>query len=114
MGAMNKVFLGIATTICISMTANAATILGIGAESCEEMLASISEDRASGNTLLPVETIYLTWIQGYFSGLNYNFEKDKGEDIELDMQIELVMNRCQENSEQLIVEAVDNVWEYDI
>ena len=77
-------------------------------------MASISEDRASGHTLLPVETIYLTWIQGYFSGLNYNFERDKGEDIELDMQIELVMNRCQENPEQLIVEAVDNVWEYDI
>ena len=114
MGAMNRAFLGIATTICVSTNANAATILGIGTESCEEMLTSISEDRASGNTLLPVETIYLTWIQGYFSGLNYNFERDKAEDIDTDMQIELVMNRCQENSEQLIVEAVDNVWEYDI
>ena len=114
MGAMNRAFLVIATTICVSTNANAATILGIGGESCEEMLTSISEDRASGSTLLPVETIYLTWIQGYFSGLNYNFERDKGANIDLDMQIELVMNRCQENSEQLIFEAVDNVWEYDI
>ena len=114
MGAINRAFMVIATTICVSTNANAATILGIGAESCEEMLASISEDRASGNSLLPVETIYLTWQQGYFSGLKNKFEKDNGEYIELDMQIELVMKRCQENSEQLIVEAVDNVWEYDI
>ena len=114
MSALNNIFLMIAMTICASSNANAAWILGTGAESCEDMLASISEDRESGNTLFPVETIYLTWIQGYFSGLNYNFERDKGEGVEPDMQLELVINRCGENPEQLIVEAVDNVWEYDI
>ena len=114
MSALSKILLMIAMTICASTKANAAWILGIGAESCEDMLASISEDRDSGNTLLPVETIYLTWTQGYFSGLNFNFESDKGEGVDTDMQIELVINRCRENPEQLIVEAVDNVWEYDI
>ena len=114
MNALNRVFLVIAMTIFASTNVNAAWILGIGTESCEEMLVSISEDRSSGNTILPVETIYLTWIQGYFSGLNYNFERNKGEGLDQDMQIELVINRCQENPEQLILEAVDNVWEYDI
>ena len=114
MNALNRIFLVIAMTICASTNVNAAWILGIGTESCEEMLDSISEDRSSGNTILPVETIYLTWIQGYFSGLNYNFERNKGEGIDQDMQIELVISRCQEDPEQLILEAVDNVWEYDI
>ena len=111
---LNRLFLVIALTICASTNVNAAWILGIGTESCEEMLVSISEDRSSGNTILPVETIYLTWIQGYFSGLNYNFERNKGEGIDQDMQVELVINRCQANPDQYIFEAVDNVWENDI
>ena len=114
MNALNRMFFAIAMAICASTNVNAARILGIGTESCEEMLVSISEDRSSGNTIWPVEPIYLTWIQGYFSGLNYNFERNKGEGIDQDMQIELVISRCQGDPEQLILEAVDNVWEYDI
>ena len=103
---------GVATiAFTFSVNVQAAWILGLGVEPCSEMLSSIYEDRKSGNDILPMEIIYLNYMHGYISGLNYNLDQMKGEGMDQDMMIEMVIRRCEANPEQLVVQAVDYVWE---
>ena len=103
---------GIATFIFMfSVNVQAAWILGLGIEPCSEMLGSIYEDRKSGNDILPMEKIYLNYMHGYISGLNYNLDQMKAEGMDQDSMIELVINRCEANPEEFVVQAIDYVWE---
>ena len=75
------------------------------------MLSIIYEDRKSGNDILPVEIIYLNYMHGYIAGLNYNLDQMKAEGMDQDLMIELVINRCEANLEEFVVQAIDCVWE---
>ena len=98
--------------ILISSNVKAAWILGVGMESCGEVLSAINEENQSGLDMDLVETVYMVWAQGYISAINYYNDSDKAQNLEApeDLTV-LVINTCEQNTEQYFLEAVDYVYE---
>ena len=98
--------------ILISSNVKAAWILGVGTESCGEVLSAINEEKQSGLGMDLVETVYMVWAQGYISAINYYNDSDKGQYFENPEELtDLVINTCEQNTEQYFIEAVDYVYE---
>ena len=98
--------------ILTSSNVKAAWILGVGTESCGEVLSAINEEKQSGLGMDLVETVYMVWAQGYISAINYYNDSDKGQYFENPEELtDLVINTCEQNTEQYFIEAVDYVYE---
>ena len=109
-----RVLLFSAILLILTNKVSAAWVTGMGVYTCETMLKEINEDREAGNEIFPIEVVYTTWIQGYLSALNYNWDSNKGEGFEEGWEISFTIKRCQSNPDQLVLEAVDAVWEEDL
>jgi len=99
-------------TILISSNVRAAWILGVGTESCGEVLSAINEEKQSGLGVDLVEAVYMVWAQGYISAINYYNDSDKAQYLDAPEDLtDLVVNTCEQNTEQYFLEAVDYVYE---
>jgi len=85
-------------------TAKAWWVTGQGAISCGKVISNTKKYPEE------MKEFYLSWMQGYISGLNYGLDSNKGKINDHDAIWYAVMNRCHEKPLTDLYEAI--FWVY--